>query len=120
MINDKEFARAFERGEIAAGDFRHATHVRLALAYLQESSSVEEAAGRMTAAVRRAAAAAGHPEKYHHTVTVFWMRMIARLLDKNLPLAYYSPERLWSEAARAAWLEPDRQTLDGTPTEVQR
>ena len=113
-MSDAAFARAFERGEIANTDFRHASHLRLALAYLDESNSVDEAAERMASALRRFAAAAGHPEKYHHSVTLFWMQMVARLLDKNLPLAYYSRERLWSDAARAGWLEPDLRSIDGT------
>jgi hypothetical protein len=110
---DSAFARAVERGEIAPADFDHAAHLRLALAYLSESPSPAEAAERMAAALRRFAAAAGKPEKYHHTLTVFWMRAVARLLDKGLPLAYYSPGRLWSDAARAEWLPPDLQPIDG-------
>jgi hypothetical protein len=113
-VTDAVFLRAFERGEIANADFHHGSHLRLALAYLEESSSVDEAAERMASALRRFAASAGHPEKYHHTVTLFWMHMVARLLDKNLPLAYYSRERLWSDAARAGWLEPDLRSIDGT------
>jgi len=109
---DAAFARAFERGEIAPADFHHASHLRLALAYLDESGSVDAATDRMAAALRGFAAAAGKADKYHHTVTVFWMRMVARLLDKDLPLAYYTRERLSGGAARAAWVEPDRQPLD--------
>jgi hypothetical protein len=33
------------------------------------------------------------------------------LLDKNLLLAYYSPERLASAEARSSWVEPDRRSL---------
>lgn len=105
--NDSAFARAFERGEIPPADFHHAAHLRLALAYLDECSSIEEATDRMAASIKRFAAAAGKVDKYHHTVTVFWIRMLARLLDKNLPLAYYSPERLWSDDARRTFVEPD-------------
>ena len=105
--SDAQFARAFERGEIANAEFRHASHLRLALAYLDECGSVDEATDRMAAALRTFAARAGKPEKYHHTITVFWMRMLARLLDKELPLAYYSRERLSSDEARRDWIEPD-------------
>ena len=112
-VSDAAFVRAFERGEIANEDFHHDSHLRLALACLEQSRSFDEAAGRMASALRRFAARAGHPEKYHHTLTLFWMAMVARLLDKNLPLEYYSPERLWSDAARIGWLEPDLRTLDG-------
>jgi hypothetical protein len=112
-MTDSAFARAFERGEIANADFHHASHLRLALVYLEESGSADEAAERMASTLRGFAANAGHPERYHHTLTLFWMRMIARLLDKSLPLAYYSSQRLWSDAARNGWLEPDLQSIDG-------
>ena len=34
------------------------------------------------------------------------------LADKELPLQYYSRERLFSDEARVAWVEPDRQPLN--------
>jgi hypothetical protein len=78
---------------------------------LAESPSTEAATERIAAILREKAAAAGHPEKYHHTLTVFWMRMVAQLLDKDLPLAYYSANRLAGDAARTGWIEPDRRPL---------
>ena len=33
------------------------------------------------------------------------------LLEKNFPLAYYSPERLFSDEARTSWVEPDLKLL---------
>jgi hypothetical protein len=111
-MSDAAFARAFERGEVAPSEFRHAAHLRLALAYLAESASEEEASAKMAAALRRFATAAGAADKYHHTLTVFWMRMVARLLDKDLPLAYYSAPRLWSAEAREHWLAPDLHPID--------
>ena len=92
--------------------FDHGAHLAMALEYLRASPSFDEAAARMEETLRAKASAAGVPEKYHHTVTLFWMRMIARLMDKELPLSYYSPERLLSEAARLGWLEPDLRPLD--------
>ena len=35
------------------------------------------------------------------------------LADKDLPLQYYSRERLFSDEARAAWVEPDLRALRG-------
>jgi hypothetical protein len=106
-----EFARACERGDVQAAGFRHADHLHLALAYLRECATVEEATERMAATLRRLAAAAGHPEKYHHTLTVFWMRAVAALLDQSLPLEYYSRDRLFSDDARSEWLDPDLKCL---------
>jgi hypothetical protein len=106
------FARACERGDVAAGNFHHADHLRLALQYLRECGSAGEATERMAVPLRRFAEAAGHPEKYHHTLTVFWMRAVAALLDKDLPLEYYSRQRLFSDEARRTWIAPDLQPLD--------
>jgi hypothetical protein len=66
--------------------------------------------------------------KYHETLTVFWMEMVAlelrklseraRLVDKcnsivsrlnnaKLPLKFYSEELLWSDEARQVFMTPD-------------
>ena len=126
MINsrpgtDRAFIGAFESGGIAAADFHHADHLRLALAYLADSASIDEATARMAAGLRAFARNAGKEEKYHHTLTVVWVRLVARLLDKQLPLAYYSPERLFSADARSRWVEPDRQPLgvDDSPRRLE-
>ena len=110
-MSDHAFIHAFESGQIRAQDFHHADHLRLALAYLTDSASVAEAADRMAGAVRAFARAAGQEQKYHHTLTVAWVRLVARLLDRGLPLAYYSPDRLSSREARERWVEPDVQPL---------
>ena len=127
--------RVLERCEVPGDGFHHTSHLRVAWVYLAEPATTEEAADRMAATLRRFAAAAGHPEKYHHTMTLFWVRRLAvehatrpdaslddilahtpALLDKNLPLAYYSPGRLFSEEARASWLDPDLRPLDTRAT----
>jgi hypothetical protein len=128
-------ARALERCEIREDKFHHASHLRVAWVYLVECATIDEAADRMATTLRRFAAAVGHAEKYHHTITVFWMRRLAAeraahhgaslddilartpaLLDKNLPLAYYSPGRLFGEEARASWLDPDLRPLETRAT----
>jgi hypothetical protein len=125
-MTDVELTRALERGEIK--DFHHASHLHVAWVYLDESSSVRQAANKMRNTLRRFAAAAGKPEKYHETITLFWVHLLAhaasraerledivhanpQLLEKNFPLAYYSPERLFSEEARTSWVEPDLKLL---------
>jgi hypothetical protein len=128
---DCRFVRAFERGEISNRDFHHRDHLRLAWFYLAETGSTDEASARVGAAIRRFANEAGAPHKYHETMTVFWVKMLARvrdrlpawadlddalradsgLLDKDLPLAYYSRERLFSAQASSTWVEPDLRSL---------
>ena len=80
--------------------------------------------------LRRFATAAGKPEKYHETITLFWVHLLSRvhaasraerledivhanpqLLEKDFPLAYYSTERLFSDEARTSWVEPDLKLL---------
>ena len=129
-MTDAELARALERGELPNGGFHHASHLHVAWVYLAECSSVHEAANKMRETLRRFAAAAGKPQKYHETITMFWVHLLAQvqvasrakhleevvlanpqLLEKNFPLAYYSAERLFSSEARASWMEPDLKPL---------
>jgi hypothetical protein len=129
-MTDEAFARAFERGDVTPAQFDHAAHVRLAWVYLHEATSPDEALSRMRDAIRRFAAAAAVPHKYHETITVLWMRLLAgvqaagasgelvdvlrahpALGDKDLPLEYYSRELLFGDEARAVWVEPDRRPL---------
>lgn len=74
---DTGFARAFERGDIAARDFHHVDHLRLAWVYLTEEPTVDDAAARIATALRRFAAAAGAPDKYSDTVTRYWVVELA-------------------------------------------
>ncbi len=130
-MTEEAFARAFEHGSVTPAEFDHVAHVRVAWVYLREAASSEEALTRMRDGILRFAAAAGASNKYHETITVFWMRVLENvkargasgeladvlrahpaLADKDLPLQYYSRERLFSDEARAAWIEPDRQPLN--------
>jgi hypothetical protein len=110
-LSNRAFIRAFEAGEVSSAEFHHADHLRLALAYLGDSASIDEAIDRMSRSLRGFARRLGHEEKYHHTLTVVWIRLVAGLLDKQLPLAYYSSGRLFGDEARARWVEPDRKAL---------
>jgi hypothetical protein len=129
-MTDEAFTRAFEDGAVTPAAFTHVAHVRVAWVYLREAASIDEALERMRTAIRWFAAAAGASQKYHETITVLWMRLLddvraqgasgeiadvlrayPALADKDLPLEYYSRERLFGDEARAAWVEPDRRPL---------
>jgi hypothetical protein len=89
---------------------------------------------RMEKTILRFAVSLGHAEKYHTSVTIGWMRLIeagmrctpqsngfAQFLDANpwllnreALLGFYSKERLDSEEARTAWVEPDLYRLPTT------
>jgi hypothetical protein len=71
---------------------------------------------------------------YHETMTLFWLCLVRKYLGEvraeklsaltlcnglierygrsELPLEYYSRERLMSPEARATWIDPDLKTLD--------
>jgi hypothetical protein len=134
-MTDVELTRALERGEIVNEHFDHCSHLHVAWVYLSESSCADEAASKMRRTLRRFAASAGKDEKYHETITLFWVHFLARmrtaksgeslkrivdanphLLEKDFPLGYYSSERLFSDTAWMSWVEPDLKPLpaDGT------
>ena len=101
--DDLELTRRLECGDVPPEGFPHASHLRVAWAYLSQSASLDEAVARMTATLRRFTASVGKADKYSEPTTVFWMLQLAamravmpgaalhevlraypRLLDKNL------------------------------------
>lgn len=127
---DEEFLRAFEDLSFPADQFHHREHIRVAWLYLK-SSDATRAAERMCAGIVRFANHHGATQKYHHTLTLAWMRLVAAALvetpegctfeqflpahpelgDKSLLARYYSTELLQTSAAREGWVEPDLQPL---------
>jgi hypothetical protein len=130
--SDREFRAAFEAGEYSPANFSHRAHIRLAYVYLA-SNDVERAAELMRASLLNFLRF-HHitPTKYHETLTRGWILavhhfmhrcpeasssddFIARepmLLDSRIMLTHYSTELLFSDRARAAFVEPD---LDPIP-----
>jgi hypothetical protein len=127
---DQEFVRMFEACELANDNFHHRDHIRLAWIYLERYGELE-ARGPIARAIRKFAAHHGKSDKYHETITVAWLRLVARamarvpldatfdqltiaapeLLDKRTIERFYSTAVLASEAARTYWVEPDLQAL---------
>ena len=129
-LTDAEFVRAFEACQLSNESFHHRDHIRLAWIYLQRYPELE-ARELMAGAIRKFAAHHGKSDKYHETVTVAWLRLVANaiartppgssfehltaaapeLLDKRTIEKFYSAAALASESARAWWVEPDLQPL---------
>jgi hypothetical protein len=122
---DLQLRAQFETQTLSNGAFRHREHVRLTWGYLTEESP-EAVADRLCRSLLTLASSHGVAERFHCTLTVAWVWMIdaARrahpdlsfdalaaacpfLLDKDAPLAFYTRDRLYSDAARKAWVEPD-------------
>jgi hypothetical protein len=124
-----ELLRLFETGTIARDEWKHAEHLVVALCYLKESS-LGEATDKMRSGIFNLLRAFEVDLKkempYHETITVFWMRTayaymlmnenrsfvemangLCELYDKDHPLNFYSRDLLFSDRARAEFVEPD-------------
>jgi hypothetical protein len=131
-LNDREFRAAFEAGAFAPADFSHRAHVRLAYVYLADCD-VNLALERYRAALVGFLCHHDIPaSKYHETLTRAWILAVHHfmhrspqatcaddfigrnplLLDSKIMLTHYSAGLLFSEAARASFVEPD---LDPIP-----
>ena len=128
--SDEDFLRAFEDLSFPADQFHHREHIRAAWLYLK-SSDATRAAESMSAGIRRFANHHGATQKYHHTLTLAWMRLVAAALvetppshnftqflaehpelgEKEFLKKYYSSELLLTNGAREGWVEPDLQPL---------
>jgi hypothetical protein len=127
--------RGFDGCTLPREEWTHNAHLTVALWYLLQYDW-PEASGRVRRGIKRYNAAHGIVNTptggYHETLTLFWLRRVRSFLegernegrslvslanalaasaDKNLPLAYYTRERLFSPEARNAWVEPDLKTL---------
>jgi hypothetical protein len=122
---------AFHARVLPRSAWNHRAHLTVALA-VARTSPAGDATRTMRDAILRFNAAVGiesTPDSgYHETLTVFYMAIVAHHVAHNpqpvsvaadtnqlveewgradLPLSYYSRDRLFSREARATWLEPD-------------
>ena len=130
---DEQFLAAFTAGRIANQDFHHRDHLRLAWIQIRRLG-VDQASEAVTAAIRQFAARHGHGDRYHETMTRFWLRVVGmgitrhptlpfdellaaepHLLDKNLPYRHWSRDRMGSDDARQQWVEPDLRLMPASP-----
>src|SRR5256885_14323596 len=119
-MDDGEFLRLFHDGNLSGEGFRTRGHPRLAWLVLSKHSRIE--AGSMVAReIRRFAVANGASNRYHDTLTRFWVRvtghaienapearsiddLLARfpyLLDQSLPYRHWRAETFKSDPARS-------------------
>jgi hypothetical protein len=127
-MTDEELIAGFESAELPADRFSHLEHVRAAWWYL-ERYPFPDALGRFCEAIRHFAAAKGKADRYHETITVAYMLLIAERLDEmrgatwtefadrngdllerkpSILARYYSDETLASDRARRVFVMPTR------------
>ena len=130
-MNDEAVLQAFEACQLDPAKFHHADHIRLAWLCVNRYGA-GEAEARLLDGIRKFAQRAGAPQKFLHTTTIAWVRLVTsrqvrsradekfedwianspELLNKNLLNQYYSTGKLESLEARHGWLEPDLKPLD--------
>ena len=130
-LNDDEVLRAFEACRLDPAKFHHADHIRLAWLCVQRYGA-NEAETKLLDGLRQFAKIAGVPQKFMHTTTVAWTKLVAaahadgprtgnfsewiesypELLERDLLARYYSPGSLETQEARSGWVEPDLAPLE--------
>ncbi|MEQ1922905.1 MAG: hypothetical protein ABL952_10395 [Pyrinomonadaceae bacterium] len=124
-----EVVRTFEDATISRDAWKHAEHLTVALHYLS-LHDMETATAKMRDGIFKLLGAfevdLTKEMPYHETLTMFWMRNVADFnaskngtsildkanelvatYDKDYPLKFYSREFLFSDEARAAFVEGD-------------
>jgi hypothetical protein len=119
---------AFENGSIDVDAFDHEAHVYIAWLCL-DRFELSEAIGRFDTALRALTARLGIPDKYHATITWFFILLIAErraarpetdwfdfrrrnrdlFAGRKILHSYYTPETLASDRARRTFVLPDRR-----------
>lgn len=129
---DQEFLAQVESREFPLAEFNHRAHLRLAYVYLAEHDT-ETAHQLMREALKGFLEFNGIAvSKYHETMTRAWILAVRHfmeatpgsessdafieqnpeMLDSKIMMTHYSAELLFSEEARATFVEPD---LDPIP-----
>lgn len=129
----EEVVRGFETATISREAWKHAEHLTVALHYLSHYD-IETATTKMREGIFKLLGAFGvdltKEMPYHETLTVFWMRTVAVFneskngaslldktnelvarFDKDYPSKFYSREYLFSDEARAGFVEADLTEL---------
>lgn len=124
-----EVVRAFEDATISRDKWKHAEHLTVALHYLC-LHDIDTATEKMRTGIFKLLKAfqvdLSKEMPYHETLTIFWMRTVADFnatkngaslldkanelvaeYDKDYPLRFYSREFLFSDEARARFVDGD-------------
>ena len=124
QTHTSELLKQFETHAIDPGAFGHKEHVVVAYEMLHKYSFLD-ASAKYATAINTIATRAGAPEKFHMTITLAFLSLIAErvhttsqsnvdeflaqntdLLSKNVLSKWYSDEQLKSELARTHFLLP--------------
>jgi hypothetical protein len=127
--DDDAFVDAFHSGRIANQNFHHRDHLRLAWVQIRRLG-LERASDAVASGIRHFAAEHGSADRYHDTLTRFWLKVVnlglrrhpdltfdellaaePHLLDKSLPFKHWSRAMMASNSAKRQWVEPDLRPI---------
>ena len=129
-MTDSELIQGFESGDLDSELFTHAEHVRAGWWYLQHEPLLL-ALARFKTVLCRYATGKGKPDRYHETITIAFMLLIAERLAgaRDLPWPefaarnpdllqwqpsvlsrFYPDEMIASDAARRGFVLPPCQS----------
>ena len=127
-------ARRFEAADLSREEWTHEAHIATAAWYLVRHEP-DEALSLVRDGIQRLNAVHGPSPSgrgYHETLTRLYMALVRRALarhtlgrplldavndvvteltDREIPLRYYSSERLFSAEARTTWVPPDLRSV---------
>ncbi len=130
-----EVVRTFEEASVSRDKWKHAEHLTVALHYLC-LHDIDNATEKMRKGIFKLLTEGFEVDlskemPYHETLTIFWMRTVADFdaskngaslvdkanelvatFDKDYPLRFYTREYLFSDEARAAFVEPNIASVD--------
>jgi len=128
IVTDQNLRKLFETARLPASRFDHEGHVRLAWIYVT-SEDLPTAIGSYCRDLQAYAASLGVPDKYHATITWFFMILVGERVEampeadwetfkaanedlitsgKALLSRHYSSDVLRSDTARRRFVLPDR------------
>ena len=129
---DRNFLEHVETCSIPVSDFDHRAHLRLAYIYLVDNSTDSSCAlvrETLTRLLRHNNIEPG--AKYHETLTRAWLLAVhhfmnnsdgmassdefinqnPEMLDSRIMLTHYSKDRLFSDEARKAYIDPNLEPI---------
>jgi ribosomal protein S18 acetylase RimI-like enzyme len=134
FADDSEIATLVEQFEACTWPYErwtHRAHLAIGLSYIR-TMSFDQALDRMRRQITLYNQTCGDPNGYNETITILFLKRIkstccmpndlrplhvlvdelTRCCSVNWLYEYYSKDRIWSPAAKSAWLEPDVKPLD--------
>lgn len=126
-LSDDAFLQGIQTQTLPAAAFTHEAHLRLAFICL-EQAPLSEASEQVCALIRQFATANGAPDKFHLTLTLACVQVVAHFMTRmpgssfaalmeafpalktdmpDLLHRHYRPERLALKEGKTAYIAPD-------------